>query len=143
MERYFEDVELGDDVGPMETTISTEQVVQFTRIWGQSDRPSRFNSAEKAISEGLDGAVVPGVMHMGYVSRLITEWADSVTLKHLDVIWRQFVPHNAALKLHGIITDMREEDGEGILEADIYLDAVDGPRHVTGKAVFSLPMRGG
>ena len=52
------------------------------------------------------------------------------------------MPHNAPLKLHGIITDMREEDGEGILEADVYLDAVDGPRHVTGKAIFSLPMRG-
>ena len=142
MQRYFEDVELGDDVGPMETTISTEQVLRFTRIWGQSDRPSRFNSAEQAKSEGLDGAVVPGVMHMGYVSRLVTEWSEGVTLKHLDVIWRQFVPHNAPLKLHGIITDTREEDGEGVLEADVYMDSAEGARHVTGKAVFSLPMRG-
>ena len=142
MQRFFEDAELGDDIGPLETRITTAQVIEFTKAWGQNDRPSRFTSEEVAISEGLPGAVVPGIMHMGYVSRLVTEWADGVTLKHLDVIWRQFVPHNADLKLHGIVTDTREEDGEGILEADVYLDSAEGVRHVTGKAIFSLPRRG-
>ena len=58
---------------------------------------------------------------------------------HLDVIFRQFVPHNKVLKIGGIITDMKEEEGRGICEADINLDSEIG-RHVTGKVTFSVDL---
>ena len=150
MVRFFHEIELGDEIDPIETTITNDQVKFFQSTWGQGsalltgsgftieeDKPSRFTSDEVAISEGLDGAVVPGIMHMGFVARLVTDWIPTAKIIHLDVIWRQFVPHNKVLTIGGIVTDMKEEDGKGICEADLTLDSEIG-RHVTGKVTFSV-----
>ena len=139
MERYFEDVDLGDEIGPLERAVSDDEVVEFTTLSGQGgNRPSRFTSDEQAEKEGLPGAIVPGIMSMALLSKLLTDWAGSVDVKLLDVIFRQTVPHNQPVKLHGIVTDKREEDGQGTLEADLYLDTAEKGHHITARAVFTL-----
>ncbi len=60
-ELYFEDVEVGDDIGPVQRTVSTDQVVRFLSVHqGRDMGQSRFTSDEAAIKEGMPGAIVPG-----------------------------------------------------------------------------------
>ena len=75
---------------------------------------------------------------MSLLSKLLTDLADSADVKLLDVIFRQTIPHNQILKLHGIITDKGDDDGEGRVEADLYLDTDEKGHHITAKAVFTL-----
>ena len=139
MERYFEDVDLGDEIGPHERTVTDDEVVEFTTLSGQGgNRLNRFTSDEQAQKEGLPGAIVPGIMSMALLSKLLTDWAGFADVKLLDVIFRQTVPHNQPLKLHGIVTDKREEVGQGTLEADLYLDTDEKGHHITARAVFTL-----
>lgn len=139
MERYFEDVDLGDEIGPLQREVTYNEVVEFTNLSGQGGgKPSRFTSDEQAQKEGLPGAIVPGIMSMSLLSKLLTDWADSADVKLLDVIFRQTIPHNQILKLHGIITDKGDDDGEGRVEADLYLDTDEKGHHITAKAVFTL-----
>ncbi|MBI4336572.1 MAG: hypothetical protein HY683_01905 [Chloroflexi bacterium] len=140
MERYFEDVDLGDLIGPVERVATDAQVLDFCKVWGMA-ASNRFTSREVAQREGFPDAIVPGIMGMAFLAELVTRWSPSLELKKLDVIFRQLVPHNRLLKLHGVVTDKDEE--MGLLEADVYLDLSDGDRMVTGKAVFSLPHREG
>ena len=138
----FEDVEIGDDIGPVERVVSTEQVREFVKVWGAESGPSRFTDQEIARSEGLPGPIVPGAMNMAMMSQILTGWSPGVALKKLDVVFRQVVPHNAPLRLQGVVTDKRVVDGEPRIECDVFMENAEGSRLVIGRATAALPMRG-
>ena len=141
-ELHFEDVEVGDDLGPVERTITDEQVQAFIEIWGAESGPSRFTSEEVAKGEGLPGMIVPGAMNVGVLSQLLTGWSSSVSLKMLDLMFRQMVRHNVPMELKGIVTDKNVVDGEPQVECDVWMEGPDGTRLVMGKAIVVLPTRG-
>ena len=141
-ELYFEDVEIGDDIGPKERIVDVEQVRRFLSVRGSTPVDSRFTSDEHAKREGLAGAIVPGAMNITILSQLLTGWADTVRLRKLDVVFRGMVPHNRPLTLSGIITDKDVVDGEPRLECDVFLQNEEGTRLVIGNAIVLLPMRG-
>ncbi len=139
---YFEDVEMGDEVGPIERSVTTDQVREFVQVWGARSGPSRFTDPDEARAEGLPGAIVPGAMNMALMSQIITGWSPSVVLRKLDVVFRQTVPHNTALRLQGIVTDKGVVDGQPQLECDVFMEDAEGTRLVIGKATVTLPTRG-
>jgi acyl dehydratase len=141
-ELYFEDVDIGDDIGPQERVVNVEQVRRFMGVRGGTPGPSRFTSDEYAKSEGLAGAIVPGAMNITILSQLLTGWADTVRLRKLDVVFRGMVPHNQPLTLSGIITDKDVVAGEPRLECDVFLQNEEGTRLVIGNAIVVLPVRG-
>ena len=142
MAQDFDDIDLGDEIGPWETALPDDDVEEFCVLWGQGPGPTQFTSDDVARGNGLPGAVIPGIMQMGLMARLITDWFDAVVLKNLDIIFRQPLMHNRTVKLRGIVTDKREDAGEGMVEADVFLETEDGGTHSTGKAVFTLRRRG-
>ena len=139
---YFEDVEMGDEVGPFERSITTDQVREFVQVWEARSGPSRFTDPDAAKAEGLPGAIVPGAMSMALMSQIITGWSPSMVLRKLDVVFRQMVPHNAPLTLQGIVTDKGVVDGQPQLECDVFMEDAEGTRLVIGKATVTLPTRG-
>ena len=141
-EIYFEDLELGDEIGPVRREVTDEQVRQFVGIWGREDRPNRFTSAEVAKSEGLPNAIVPGAMNIALMSQLITGWSSTVALRKLDVVFRGLVPHHQPLTLKGLITDKELVDGVPRLEVDIVMEDEEGTPLVIGKATVSISERG-
>ena len=138
---YFEDVEMGDEFGPVERVVTDQQVTEFVEIRGMDRGPSRFTDPEVARHEGLPGPIVPGAMNVAMMSQLVTGWSPTVTLKKLDVVFRQVVPHNAPLILKGIVTDTNVVDGEPQLECDVIMENAEGARLVIGRAILVLPMR--
>ena len=140
---YFQDVELGDEIGPIERTVTDEEVLQFVAVGGRDPEPSRFTSKDIAQSEGLSEAIIPGAMNIALMSRLVTGWADTVCLKKIDVVFSQTVPHNKPLIFTGIVTN-KDESGETTdLECDITMENIDGVKMVIGNAEFALPNKSG
>ena len=135
---YFEDVEMGDEVGPLVTEATDEGVVSFCRVWDNSI-PNRFTDAEEAEKSGLPGPIVPGIMSMALMARLLTDWAGPEALRDLDLVFRQPVPHNQPLEITATITDTRQDAGENLVECDILMTGAAGERYVGGKAVVALP----
>ena len=140
-EIYFDDVDLGDEVGPVERIVTDNEVIEFTQVWGRETGPTRFTSREKAQSEGLPEAIVPGAMNIAVMSQLITGWSPTVKLIKLDVVFRSPVLHNRPLTLKGMITDKDIIDDDPRIECDITMENEEGTPHVIGKATISLPMR--
>ncbi len=134
----FNDVELGDQIGPLETEATDEGVISFCRVW-DNPMPNRFTDPESAKRVGLPGPIVPGIMAMAIITRLLTDWAGPESLKDLDVVFRQPVPHNQPLTVSATITDTRREDGENLVECDVMLTGSQGERYVGGKAIIALP----
>ena len=137
---YYEDIDLGDEIGPVEKSITDEMVESFCEVWGSGRGPSRFTSEEIAKRDRLPGPIVPGTMSMALMAQLLTDWSPGVILKHLDVVFRQPVLHQP-VTLTAVITDKREEDGENLVECDVTLSTEDRGRLVGGKAILALPNR--
>ena len=141
-ELHFEDVSVGDDIGPLERAVTDDQVREFVEIWVGESGPSRFTDQDVARREGLTGPIVPGVMSIAIMAQLLTGWSPTVTLKKLDVVFRQTVPHNVPLQFKGVVTEKRVVDGEPQMECDVFVETEQGMRPLLGKATAALPMRG-
>ena len=160
--RYYEEVELGDEVGPMEVDITDDSVLAFCKVWGV-ESPNRFTDDKVAKDVRLPGPIVPGIMSMALMARLFADWSSRGTLKHLDVVFRQPVPHER-VTITALVTDKREERSsessgddeqraaapadegtvdadnvEYLVDCDVYLSNHGGDRLVAGKAIMSLP----
>ena len=137
---YIDEVELGDEIGPVEKVATDEDVANFCDVWG-APKPNRFTDAEAAAKSGMPGTIVPGIMAMAMMAQLLTDWGGPGSIKDLDLVFRQPVPHNRALTLAATITDLREEEGEHLVECDILMTGTEGERYVGGKAIVALKRR--
>jgi hypothetical protein len=136
---YFEDVEIGDDIGPIKRSVTDENVIEFVSVREKEITPSRFISKEVANSEGMPEAIVPGPMNIALMSQVLTGWSDTVCLLKIDVVFRQTVPHNKDLTFSGIVTDKDETGDSTKLECDVVMENSDGVKLVIGAGVIALP----
>lgn len=142
-QRYFEDVEIGDEFEEEEVP-STDDVNRFlTMRPGQGGGgDGRFTDDERAKKLGLPGAIVPGAMSLSILSRIVTDWAGMEgRLRSLDVSFRRSVLHNDRLKLLTLVTDTSEEPEGPRVKLDVYMENERGERPVQGTAVVELPRR--
>ncbi len=140
---YYDDIEIGDEIGPIERTVTLEQVQTFLAIRSTRSGPTRFTDEAQARSEGLPGPIVPGALNTAMVAQLLTGWSPTVTLKKLDVSFRQVVRHNTRLELKGVVTAKQVIDQEAQVECDVSMENEEGAVHVIGHATIVLPMRTG
>ena len=138
---YYEDIEIGDEIGPIERTVTLQQVQAFLAIRSDRSGPTRFTDDAHARSEGLPGAIVPGAVNTALVAQLLTGWSPTVTLKKLDVSFRQVVRHNTLLEIKGVVTAKHVIDQEPQVECDVFMENEDGAVHVIGQATVVLPVR--
>lgn len=136
---YFEDVEIGDDIGPIKRSITDEDVIGFVSVREKKITPSRFTSNKVANSEGMPEAIVPGPMNIALMSQILTDWSDTVCLLKIDVVFRQTVPHNTDLTFSGIVTDKDETGNSTKLECDVVMENSDAVKLVIGTGVIALP----
>lgn len=136
---YFEDVEIGDDIGPIKRSVTDEDVIEFLSVREKEITPSRFTSNEVANNEGMPEAIVPGPMNIALMSQILTDWSDTVCLLKIDVVFRQIVPHNNDLTFSGIVTDKDETGDSTKLECDVVMENSDGVKLVIGTGVIALP----
>ena len=135
---YNDEVELGAEIGPFEKVATAEEVSNFCDVWG-TPSPNRFTDAAPAAKSGMKGGpIVPGIMTMAMMAQLLTDWGGPGSIKDLDLVFRQPVPHNRALTLAAPLTDLREEAGENLAECDILMTGTEGERYVGGKAIVIL-----
>ena len=135
----FEDIEMGDEIGPLQLEASDAEVINFCELWG-NPMPNRFTDQAEAEAAHLPGPIVPGVMSMAIMGQLLTNWAGPESLKDLDLVFRAPVPHNRPLIITATITDTRQEEGENLVECDILMTGPAGERYVGGTALISVPI---
>jgi acyl dehydratase len=143
-QRYYEDVEPGDDLGPMERQPTAEQVQAYTTVWGVGGGAAggRFSDAAAARRDGMDAPIVPGNMSLAFLSQLVTDWAGPRgVLRSLEVNFRRPVRHNEELKCMGLVTDKEVRDGDPSIILDVFIEDSRGDRPLQGTAIVTLPHR--
>ena len=138
---YFEDVELGDEIGPAIISVLDEQVVDFCSLWG-NPAPNRFTDQEQAEKVGLSEPIVPGIMSMALVSRVLTDWAGAGTVADLDLVFRGTIPHNQPLHVGFQISDTDQAESGNYVQCDITMTGpVPDRPYIIGTARLNLPSR--
>lgn len=142
---YFDDVEPGDEIGPVQKVPNREEIRGFLSVAGPPQPGSyRFFSDEAAQKEGLRAAIVPGSFSVTLLAKLLTDWAGPRgRLRKLEVSFRRIANPDEPLALQGIIIDKEVVDGEGQVRVDVSVNNLDrGNACTVGTAVVILPQRG-
>ena len=135
----YDDIDIGDEITELEICPTTADVVRYVEVARMQS--GRFTDDAYARSEGLPGAIIPGNMSLGFLSRMITEFFPTGTLRNLTANFRATVPHNTPLICSGVVTEKQEAQGQHLVFCDILMSNEAGDRYVQGTAQVALPTR--
>jgi acyl dehydratase len=134
---YFEDIEEGDELPGIDLFLSKEQVRRYASTANMY--VPRFTDDEGARAEGLPGMIAPGVMSMGLLARMISDWNRAALIQRIGTTFRSPVLPDRNIHLRGAITQKNEANHT--VECDIWIENDDGERWVIGTATVTVPTK--
>lgn len=131
----IEDVEFGAELPTFDPDTSLPRVRAFAHAvgWGGA----RFDDHEKARKEGLPGALVPGIMSMGFITTMIHRWARRARVEHIDTVFRAPLLADEPCTLSAVVTDVDEL--AHLVGLDVSVKNAAGETRVFGTARVRLP----
>ncbi|MEZ5559031.1 MAG: hypothetical protein R3E86_10900 [Pseudomonadales bacterium] len=129
------DVEFGTELEPFLPDTSLTAVRPFAHAvgWGGG----RFEDHDRARKEGLPGALVPGIMTMGFFTTMIHRWAPTAKVERIDTVFRAPLLADEPCHLSAVVTDVDEASGS--VELDLSARNAAGETRVFGTATVRLP----
>ena len=84
--KTISDVEFGEELPVFNPDTSLENTSAFAKAvgWGGP----RFENHDGARKEGFPGALVPGIMGMGFLVSAIHKWAPGGQIQNIDTVFR-------------------------------------------------------
>ena len=131
---HYSDVELGDELPDENPDVSMKRITQFVELAGWNF--PRFTDHEFAKSEGLPGAIVPGIMSQGLLAAMIHRWAPGCRIKKLDTVFRSPMVVDSKPVCSAAVTDC--DDDTKTIELDITVVNEEGSTSVLGTALVEL-----
>jgi hypothetical protein len=129
------EVEFGVDLPTFVPDTSLAITTKFAQLVGW-DGP-RFTDHEAAKKEGLEGAMVPGILSQGYLVAMIHNWAPEAEVQSVDTVFRAPVIADVAHTITGVVTDIDEDNAK--VEIDLTVANEKGETRVFGTATVKLP----
>ncbi len=137
---YFEDVEIGAEIPPLEKKPTTEQLVRYAGASGDF-YPIHYDK-DFAQASGLPGVILHGALKNAFLGQLVTDWIGEMgTLKRLTCQYRGMDFPGQTLTCKGKITKKYERDGQFFLDCQVWLENPQGEMNTRGTAVVTLPSR--
>ena len=138
---YFEDVNEGDEIPNLTKNCSTQQLVQWAA--GSGDFYQIHYDQSFAQSTGLKDIIVHGALKNAFLGQLLHDWAGSQgRVKRFGCDYRGMDDAKQDINCRGVITKKYQENGENIVELDIWTENPDGKKTSPGTGVVTLPSRG-
>ena len=135
--QYVSDVEFGSELPATQPDTSLKASSAFAKAVGYAGS-GRFEDHEKAREQGLPGALVPGIMGMGFFTSMIHKRAPSARIKHIDTVFRAPVLADHKHTVQAVVTDIDEDSGDIVLDLTIKNDQEE--TRVFGTATVELPL---
>ena len=138
---YFEDVSIGDELPPL--VKGPIQQIQLTRYAGASgDFNPIHQDPEFAQAAGMGGVFAHGMLSMGFVAQVVTDWAGAGTVRKIGVRFAALVRLKDTVTCRGRVVATSQKNGANVVELEIWAENQRGDKVVAGKATVVLPARG-
>ncbi|MCZ6657052.1 MAG: MaoC family dehydratase [Gammaproteobacteria bacterium] len=131
------DVEFGAELEPFQPDTSLAATGPFADAVGWGDG-GRFKDHERARKEGLPGALVPGIMAMGFLTSMIHRWSPVAKVEYIDTVFRAPVLADQPCTITAVVTDVSAEDG--LIQLDLTVKNAADETRVFGTANVRLPL---
>ena len=137
---YYEDVQVGDTIPKLvKSPVSHLQLVRYAGASGD------FNPlhTDPKIGElvGIGGIIAHGMLIMGFVGQLLSDYVGPTTLRKFDVRFKGMTRLDDVITCTGTITEKYEADGEARIAGKVQATDQNGEVKVAGTFVAALPHR--
>jgi len=137
---YFEDVSVGQELAPLRKRPTRRQLVMWAGASG--DFYEIHYDAAFARRNKLDDVVVHGRLKASFMGELLTGWAGPEGwLKRFGCRFKGTDPTDDDMTIRGVVTATRAEDGQHLVDLDIWTERPDGTKTTQGTATVVLPAR--
>lgn len=138
---YWEDVQEGDEIPQLKKNCSTQQLVLWAAASG--DFYQIHYDQDFARATGLKGIIVHGALKNAFLGQLLHDWAgQGGRVKKFGCSYRGMDYPNQDIVCRGVVTRKYEEDGERLVDLDIWTENPEGQKTSPGTATVALPSRG-
>lgn len=130
-------LEVGTELPPLELPpISRTTLALFAGASG--DHNPIHVDLDVARSAGLDDVFAHGMLSMGYLGRLLTDWVPQQQIRSFGVRFSAITPVLATPTCTGRVTGIEEVDGERRATVEVTVTLADGTTTLAGDAVVAL-----
>ncbi len=137
---YVDDVKVGDELPPL--VKGPIQQIQLTRYAGASgDFNPIHQDDEFARAAGMGGVFAHGMLSMGFVGQVVTDWAGPAAVRKLSVRFAGLVRLKDTITCRGRVLAKSSKDATHLVDLEVWAENQKGEKVVTGKATVVLPPR--
>ena len=101
--------------------------------------PIHWDRSEVAKRGFGERTINQGPTNLGYVLNMLIAWAGPTSLRQVVVRFTANVFEQDRVVAGGVVTGVRRQDGERLVDCDVWLDRDDGTRAVAGTATVAFP----
>ena len=137
---YFEDVHIGDEIPVLVKEPITEvQIVKYAGASGDFNPLHVVHSfGEKA---GYGGVIAHGMLIMGFLSQMITDWLNDNFVKQIGVNFKAISKPGDTITCRGKIINKFVEDKQCLVEIEMVAVNQRGKKAATGNVIVVLPRK--
>ena len=136
---YFEDVKENEALPSFDITVTRTHIIKYAGASG--DFQPIHHDEEFAKSVGLPSVFAMGLMHGGFLTRVVTDWAGDGKIKRYKVRFKAIVWPNDTLTCKGYVERKYQEDGENLVDCRLLVVNQNGENAIEGESTVSLALR--
>ena len=137
---YWEDITEGTEMPPLVKNPTTQQLVKYAGASG--DYYQIHYDKDFAQGNGLDGVILHGALKNAFLGQFMTDWMGPLgTLKKLSCQYRGMDSPDRPISAKGTVTRKYQEQGQNMVDCDIWLENSEGQKTTPGSATVALPSR--
>ncbi len=137
---YFEDISEGQEVTTLTQHCDSQRLVYWAA--GSGDFYQIHYDKDFALRTGLPDRIVHGALKHALLGRMLHEWvgADG-SVKRVACQYRGMDMVDKDVICKGAITGKRSENGENLVDLEIWTETPEGQKTTPGTATVALPSR--
>jgi acyl dehydratase len=139
IKKYFENIKENEEIPPFEVTVNRTHIVKYAGAGGDFNPVHHDEEFAKAV--GLPSVFAMGLMHGGFLSKTLTDWAGDGTVKRYKIRFATIVWPKDTITCKGTVIRKYQEDGENLVDLEISVVNQKGENAITGEATVSLPSK--
>ena len=137
---YFEDVNEGDEIPSLKKNCSTQQLVLWAA--GSGDYYQIHYDKDFAQATGLPDRITHGALKHALLGRMLHEWVGAGgRVKRVACQYRGMDMVDKDVTCNGVVTGKRSENGENLVDVEVWTEDPDGQKTTPGTATVTLPSR--
>ncbi|MBN1430092.1 MAG: hypothetical protein JXB07_17105 [Anaerolineae bacterium] len=142
MARYFEDVNVGDELPELvKDPVSETQLVRYS---GASGDFNPIHTVPRVAQEvGLDGIIAHGMLIMAFGGQFLTAWAGAGAVRRYKVRFSGMTKPSETVVCRGQITEKIDEGGQSLVRGRLTIKGADESLKLKGDFTVELPRKSG